>query len=290
MKKLMSFAVFCLTAFIIVSLFSCSAQTPKANLKTDIDSLSYAFGVSVTQQGLDQYMKANGVEEAYKSDFFKGFSEGSKLSKNDKKAIAYALGVEIGRQVSINMIPGINENVFGPDSTAKQSLNKSIFLEGFLAAAQNKKLLISKDIVDPFVQTKSAEIQAKLNEGIKVENQTFLDNNKTKDGVVTLPSGLQYKVVKEGAGPKPTAEDVVKVNYKGTDIKGNVFDKNDSATFVVNQVIKGWTEALQLMPVGSKYTLYVPYDLAYGEQGQRGRIQPFATLIFDVELLDIVKK
>jgi len=288
MKKLMSFAVFCLTAVIIVSLFSCSAQAPKANLKTDIDSLSYAYGITLTQ-GLEQYIQSMGVEEAYKSEFFKGFLEGSKMSKKDKKTIARIVGMGVGKQVAVDMFTGVNGNLFGPDSTATQSLNKSQLLAGFIAAAQNKKLLMQKEIASAYVQTKSEEIQNKANEPLKIENQAFLDNNKTKEGVITLPSGLQYKVQKEGAGPKPTATDVVAVRYIGTDIHGKEFDKNDSITFGLNGVIKGWTEGIQLMSVGSKYTLFVPYDLAYGERGRPG-IKPYATLIFDVELLGIVKK
>lgn len=123
--------------------------------------------------------------------------------------------------------------------------------------------------------------------------QKFLDENKAKEGVVTLPDGLQYKIVKEGTGAKPTATDIVKVHYHGTLLDGTVFDssvdRKEPATFNVSAVIKGWTEVLQLMPVGSKWTVYIPYDLAYGAQ-DRGTIKPFSTLIFDIELLDIEKK
>ena len=288
MKKLMSFAVSCLTALFIVSLYSCSNQAPKANLKTDIDSLSYAYGINFTE-GLDPYILSQGVDSAYKSEFFKGFLEGAKMSKKDKKTIARIVGMGVGKQVAVDMFTGINGNLFGPDSTATQSLNKSQFLAGFIAAAQNKKLLMQKEMASAYVQTKSEEIQNKANEPLKIENQAFLDNNKTKEGVITLPSGLQYKVQKEGTGPKPTATDVVTVKYRGTDIHGKEFDQNDSTTFALGNVIKGWTEGIQLMPVGSKYTLFVPYDLAYGERGRPG-IGPYATLIFDVELLGIVKK
>lgn len=286
MKKLVSFAVFCVSALIIVSLFSCSAQTPKANLKTDIDSLSYALGVNATV-GLDQYLQSFGIKEADKGEFMKGFLEGIKITKDDSKAFARVKGMEIGKQVAVDMFTGVSGNLFGPDST--QSLNKSQFLAGFIAAVQNKQMLIKKEEAQTYAQVKSEAIQSKVNEKLKAENQAFLENNKTKDGVITLPSGLQYKVQTTGTGAKPTAQDVVKVKYTGTDIHGKVFDSNDEATFGLDQVIKGWTEGIQLMPVGSKYTLYVPYDLGYGENGNRN-IEPYATLIFDVELLDIVKK
>jgi FKBP-type peptidyl-prolyl cis-trans isomerase len=127
----------------------------------------------------------------------------------------------------------------------------------------------------------------------KAEGEAFLAANKTKPGVITLPSGLQYKILKEGTGPKPTAADTVASNYRGTLINGTEFDSSEKhggpAKFAVGQVIKGWTEALQLMPVGSKWQLFVPSNLAYGERGAGGDIGPEATLIFDVELVSIEK-
>ncbi len=128
----------------------------------------------------------------------------------------------------------------------------------------------------------------------KKEGEAFLAANKTKPGVVTTPSGLQYKILKEGTGPKPTAADKVVCNYKGTLINGTEFDssykRGQPATFPVGQVIKGWTEALQLMPVGSKWQLFIPADLAYGERGAGNDIGPDSTLIFEVELLSIEGK
>ena len=288
MKRLMFSAVFCLTALVMVSFFSCSAQVPQANLKTDMDSLSYAYGAQITE-GLDQYLKQRGVDidnAASKEEFIKGFLEGSKINKDDKKASAHLEGLAVGKQVAADMLTNINGTIFGSDST--QSLDKSQFLAGFLASLQNKKLLISKDGIQAFVQTKTEAIQAKVNEKFKVANQAFLDENKKKEGVVVLPSGLQYKVVSQGKGEKPTAaEDTVTVKYVGTTISGKEFDKNDSISFPLDRVIKGWTEGIQLMSVGSKYTLYIPYDLAYGERGRQPNIDPYATLIFDVDLLGV---
>ncbi len=123
------------------------------------------------------------------------------------------------------------------------------------------------------------------------EGEDFLAANKTKEGVVTLPSGLQYKILKEGTGPKPTASDTVSCNYRGTLINGKEFDssykRGEPTSFPVGGVIKGWTEALQLMPVGSKWQLFIPADLAYGDRGAGGDIGPGETLIFEVELLSI---
>ena len=138
-----------------------------------------------------------------------------------------------------------------------------------------------------------AEAQAAAEANMK-EGEAFLADNKTKEGVVTLPSGLQYKILTPGTGPKPTASDTVVCNYRGTFINGTEFDssykRGQPASFPVGQVIKGWTEALQLMPVGSKWQLFIPPDLAYGQRGAGGAIGPNATLIFEVELLSIKEK
>ena len=298
MKKLMFLAVFCLTACGMGTLFSCSSQAPQANLKSDIDSLSYAYGVRATE-GLDGYLQQMGITGVAKEEFFKNFLITSKIDKKDTASInrvtenlnrikATLLGQQIGIQVSTGMFSQANEGVFGSDST--QSLNKSQYLAGFLAASQDKKLLMKKEDAQTYVQTKTEAIQAKINAPIKEKNQAFLDKNKSAAGVLTTASGLQYKVVKEGSGVKPGAEDTVFVKYVGTDIDGKKFDSSDSTHFSLDRVIKGWTEGIQLMSPGAKYTFYVPYDLAYGEQGRRPNIGPYATLIFDVELFKVHPK
>ena len=136
-----------------------------------------------------------------------------------------------------------------------------------------------------------AELQAKKHAGAKADGEAFLKANKEKEGVVTLPSGLQYQVLTEGSGEKPTLSSNVTTHYHGTTIDGNVFDssvqRGQPASFPVSGVIKGWTEALQLMPVGSKWRLFIPSELAYGERGAGDAIGPHSTLIFDVELLGI---
>ncbi len=138
------------------------------------------------------------------------------------------------------------------------------------------------------------EANKKVAEVNKKEGETFLAENKAKDGVVTLASGMQYKILKEGTGPKPTTSDSVVCNYQGTLINGKEFDssykRGQPATFPVTGVIKGWTEALQLMPVGSKWQLFIPSDLAYGDRGAGADIGPGATLVFEVELLSIEDK
>ncbi len=202
-------------------------------------------------------------------------------SKND--SVSYSLGVLIGENNKQQMkgAPGVDQ------------LNKEILIAGFLKAFKGDSVQIKP-------AKANANIQAFFSQVSKVEGEKnlkagteFLAANKTKDGVVTLPSGLQYKIIKAGTGVKPKAEDQVKCNYEGKTLEGKVFDssmkRNEPAVFPVNRVIPGWTEALQLMPIGSKWELYIPAALAYGEKGAGQDIKPNSTLIFEVELLEIVK-
>jgi FKBP-type peptidyl-prolyl cis-trans isomerase FklB len=294
MKKLSFISVLFVVVSIVLSLFSCTAQTPKANLKTEIDSLSYAFGLANTQ-GIDQDLLSQGIDSLLIKDFIAGFVEGSKINKDDKKANARMLGQQIGKNVG-SSIENISRDLLGNDTT--KVLSKSNLLAGFIDGVLNKKFLIPRDSVQNYLTATSERIKAESLEkqyaNEKAENLKYLEDNKSKEGVVTLPSGLQYKVTKEGAGAKPSATDVVKVNYVGTTIDGKEFDssvkRGEPAQFALNSVIRGWTEGIQLMSIGSKYTLYIPYDLAYGAEGRPGSIPPFATLIFDVDLLEINPK
>ena len=182
-------------------------------------------------------------------------------------------------------------NVFsGNDST--QSLSKENFLAGFMAALQKKGMNVTMEEANAYVQSKAEAIKTKATEAQFAENKAagekFLAENAKKEGVKTTSSGLQYKIIKEGNGAVPTDSSKVKVNYKGTLIDGTQFDssydRKEPTTFRANQVIKGWTEALTMMPVGSKWELYIPQDLAYGAR-EAGQIKPFSTLIFEVELV-----
>jgi len=274
-------------------LASCTAQAPKANLKSDIDSLSYMMGVSNTQ---DLRMFAEhrmGIDSLTWADFINGIEEG--INKYSKKERAYNAGVQIGQQLSADIFEGVNKQLFGDDST--QSLNKNNFLAGFFAALRNNAK-VSLEEAQEYANTRTEAIKAKAMETKYAENKAagekFLEENKAKEGVVTTESGLQYKIIKAGKGEIPTKESTVKVNYKGTLIDGTEFDssykRNTPATFRANQVIAGWTEALTMMPVGSKWELYIPQELAYGARETGGQIKPFSTLIFEVELLEIEKK
>ena len=289
MKKIVFFAAIVAAA----GLASCTSQAPKANLKSEIDSLSYMMGVTNTQGLSDFAYQRLGVDSASYTDFVRGIQDG--IHKTSKQEKAYIAGIQIGQQVSGDMIENINMQLFGNDSA--QSLSKDNFLAGFIAAVKNGAVVSVED-ARTFVETHTEAIKAKALEAKYGENKAagekFLAENKTKEGVITTESGLQYKVIKEGKGEIPTKESSVKVNYKGTLIDGTEFDssykRNAPATFRADQVIKGWTEALTMMPVGSKWELYIPQELAYGARETGGQIKPFSTLIFEVELLEIEKK
>ena len=288
MKKVSIFMAIAAAA----SLASCTAQAPKANLKSDIDSLSYSIGMAQTQ-GLKGYLTGRlDVDTAYMADFIKGLNEGA--NKTSKKDIAYMAGLQIGQQISNQMMKGINQELFGTDST--QTISRENLLAGFVAGVVGKGIM-TKEEAQTFMQTQMDAVKAKAMEKKYADNKAagekFLAENKTKEGVVTTPSGLQYKIITKGTGAIPADSSKVKVNYKGTLIDGTEFDssykRNEPATFRANQVIKGWTEALTMMPVGSKWELYIPQDLAYGARETGGQIKPFSTLIFEVELVGIEK-
>jgi FKBP-type peptidyl-prolyl cis-trans isomerase FklB len=205
--------------------------------------------------------------------------------KTDKDKASYAVGLNVGKNLqreSIDVDPAIVEqgirDALAGGKTLMTDEEVKAAMAGLKAAAQKNQ------------EAKMAQ----AGDANKKEGEAFLAANKTKEGVVTLPSGLQYKILTAGTGPKPTAADSVSCNYKGTLINGKEFDASSKhggpLTFTVGGVIKGWTEALQLMPVGSKWQLFVPADLAYGQRGAGGDIGPGATLIFEVELVSIKGK
>jgi len=199
--------------------------------------------------------------------------------KTQKEKVSYALGMNIGT--------GLHKQGV--------TMDPALVAKGLRDAMNGSKTLMSEDEARAALTQLQNDVREKMQAKSKEEGaanrkdgDTFLAMNKTKDGVVTLPSGLQYKILKEGTGPKPTATDTVACNYKGTFIDGKEFDssKGEPVSFPVNGVIKGWTEALQLMPVGSKWQLVIPGDLAYGDAGRPG-IPPASTLVFEVELVSI---
>jgi len=292
MKKLLLLvAVLCLQS----NLMDLNAQTRKAKpgeMKNQIDSIAYSLGLAQTQ-GLKNYLiNKLEVDTTFMKDFIKGLNEGTK--KLDKKENAYFAGIQIGQQIKNQMIKGINKELFGADST--KTIDVDNFMAGFIAGTLEKGQKMTMQQAQEYAQ-KNMEVLKnnsleKTYGANKLAGAKFMAENKLKEGVITTPSGLQYKIVTAGTGEVPKAESKVKVHYKGTMLDGTEFDssykRNEPATFEAGQVIKGWTEALTMMPVGSKWILYIPQELAYGSR-EAGPIKPFSTLIFEVELLSIEK-
>ena len=276
-----------------ISFNSCGNSTPKADLKTDLDTLSYAIGMAQTQGLKDFLVGRMGVDTVYMDQFIKGLNDGANAG-DDKGKSAYYAGIQIGQQISQQMVKGINHELFGNDSTKTISLKN--FLAGFVTGTTGKKGIYTVEQAGSVAQQKMSAVKAKFLEKEfgpnKEAGEKFLAENKKKADVKTLPSGLQYKVIKEGTGAMPKDTSLVKVNYEGRTIDGKVFDstyKNKQPVNLrANQVIKGFTEALVHMPAGSAWEIYIPQNLAYGER-QAGEIKPFSTLIFKVELLSIEK-
>lgn len=307
-------------------------QVNPVSIQTANDSILYAYGASLAEQGLEQYLvqlkvitdttetsvKYNNLiadattpkekerlnkELQSKLDsintsnaqniemLLKGITE--RLQVSDQN-FAYAKGLEVGDQLN-RMSVEFSKQVLGNDES--QKINTEAILLGLTAALKKQPLLIANS--NELIQNKITASQEKAQEEKKKESaeviakgEKFMAENATKPGVVVLPDGLQYKVIKQGTGAIPTTEDQVKVHYHGTLIDGTVFDssvdRGEPITFGVTQVIPGWTEALQMMPVGSKWMLYIPYSLAYGDR-DGGPIPAYSNLIFEVELLGIEK-
>ena len=205
--------------------------------------------------------------------------------KTQKDKVSYAIGLNIGKS-------------FRKDAV---DVNSAVFARGVKDAITGAKPLLTDEELKVVLTELQAELKKRQDDVTRAAGETnqkagdaFLAENKTKEGVVALPSGLQYKIITAGTGPKPAETDSVVCNYRGTLLDGTEFDssykRGQPATFPVNGVIKGWTEALQLMPVGSKWQLFVPPDLAYGARGAGGEIGPNATLLFEVELISIQEK
>lgn len=293
MKKLSLFVAVALA----VGFSSCSGQSSKGNLENSVDSLSYAIGMARTQ-GLDQFLMQQGIDSAHVVDFVKGFNEGA--TKLDSKDAAYIIGLQVGQMVSKQWVEGFNRQIFGNDST--QTLSREQMLAGFVAGTLGREDVMTRMQAQTYMSTEMDAIREKTLAvefaDNKAAGEKFLAENKTKEGVQTTPSGLQYKIITKGNGPVPADTNRVQVNYRGTLIDGTEFDssyklkdkngKSKPAVFSPKQVIKGWGEALTMMPVGSKWELYIPYELAYGSRNT-GKIKPFSALIFEVEVVGIAK-
>ena len=257
------------------SMILCSAQT----------STTPPAGTTAPKKSTAAPAKAGTASKTMASKAATKPSTGPLSLTTDKDKTSYAIGLDLGNKLKSQSI----------------DVDTSVLMRGMNDGISGTKPLMSEEDMRTSLTALSTQIRAKqtamlkdLSEKNKSEGDAFLAENKSKEGVVALPSGLQYKILKAGDGPKPAASDSVVCNYKGTLISGKEFDssykRGQPATFPVSGVIKGWTEALQLMPVGSKWQLFIPPDLAYGDRGAGADIQPDSTLIFEVELMSIQPK
>lgn len=278
-------------AFIAISCHVINAQNSISTitLETRSDSIGYGVGLAQSQYAVNPNMQLSNEQRKM---FLKGLMEAQAKTEADSLQKAYYMGLAQGLQFVDENFEQFNKQLF--EEEADQYIRKEIFLAGLEDGISGGNTKLGMDTLNQFldrvVGEAQAEVKAKKYTDNKKAGEDFLKANKKKKGVKTLPSGLQYKVITKGKGKTPKEDDTVKVHYKGTLIDGTEFDssyaRNEPAKFGVKSVIKGWTEALQLMPVGSKWEIYVPYNLAYGDKEIGSNIKPFSALIFEIELLD----
>lgn len=261
-------------------------------LKTSSDSLSYVAGINFTNGLMDYLKQSQGMDSVSIDDFVRGFQDMIN-SGDDPKMKAYATGMDIANRLKSQMLTRMKEEF----TDSPDSIVNALVYRGFVDALRNDTTLFTADDAMSLFREKSAADQKAKTEKLYGENrragEQFLADNAKKDSVIVLPSGLQYKVLVKGEGEVPQRTDKVLVNYEGKLIDGTVFDSSSKhgskpASFRPDQVIAGWTEALTMMPVGSKWQLFIPQQLAYGERNA-GQIKPFSALIFTVELVGIDK-
>ena len=286
MKKLNIIMAVVLVA--AVAFTSCNKnKTSLPTLKTQNDSLNYAFGLANGDGVKNYYIKGDSAKKAIEQ-LLAGVNEGLKGKVEKENTELTELGTKIGTALKEQKKTGLMG-----DSSLKVDIK--LIKQGLVNGLRGSKVQMTAKDAQEYLQKTMSGLQAKKMEKLYGANKAagvkFLADNAKKPGVITTASGLQYEVIKKGTGALPTDNDKVKVNYKGTLIDGTEFDSNtgkEPLVFQANQVIKGWTEALKLMPVGSKYKLYIPQELAYAS-ADRGKIKPFSALIFEVELISIEK-
>jgi len=270
-----------------------SVSIAKQVLASDGDSIAYLFG-TFQSNGLKNYLavQLNVDTVNNMNDFCRGVLDRIAVDPGDKAAAAYQTGMQIGGQIE-TMAESLSKDYYAaePDKRISASVVANAILSA-LTGQNEYSIQQAQTLFQEKMTARQAENKEKLYGANREAGEKWLTDNATKEGVVTLPSGLQYKVLAKGDGEVPAPTQKVKVNYEGRLIDGTVFDssykRNQPSTFGVNQVIKGWTEALCMMPVGSKWEVYIPYSLAYGDRDS-GQIKPYSALIFTVELLGIEK-
>lgn len=257
----------------------CGTKAKTIELKNFTDSLNYAFGV-LNGNDIRTYVLANDSDGVMFKEFIDAINKGLKANVQNPQLVS--MGENIGKQIKAQEATGLI-GVEGLDTDFE------LIKQGFVNGMYRKFGEWDEVGANVYIQTTINNIKYG---DTKAEGERFLEENKLKEGVIVTESGLQYEVLKMGKGQKPSATDRVKVHYHGTLINGTVFDssveRGEPITFGLNQVIAGWTEGVQLMPVGSKFRFYIPQQLAYGDR-EAGKIPPYSTLIFEVELLDIEK-
>lgn len=268
-------------------------DTAPVTLATSSDTLSYVAGKAITNGLLPFLKQQHGIDSTTMSDFMRGMVE-MLNSGDDAKSKAYSVGLTIGSQMKVTLL----SNAKSEFQDTPDSIVDAIVYRGIIDALNNDTTVFTQEAAEELFKTmretnKEAKTE-KLYGANRNAGRAYLAENAKKDSVVTLPSGLQYKVLVKGEGEVPQRTDKVLVHYEGRLIDGKVFDSSSRhgskpATFRADQVIKGWTEALTMMPVGSKWQLFIPYELAYGERGAGQDIKPYSALIFDVELVGIDK-
>lgn len=298
MKK---YILFALCACITLGAGAANKKTSKKKGKKEqpvevvdtvsVDTFSYHYG-RASSNGLKGFLAQRmGVDTTYIADFLKGFEQ-TAFTEADKREKARLAGIEIRQQVEEQVFPSANKQV----NDSVDVMNKQLFVQGFRDGFSGQNATVSMDSTQALVKKQmdyyqNVKMEKKYGAN-RIAGEEFLKANAKKDSVKVTPSGLQYKILTVGTGELPTKEDKVKVNYEGHLIDGTEFDssykRNKPVTFPVGQVIAGWTEALCMMPVGSKWMIYVPQNLAYGAREQ-AKIPPFSCLIFTVELLEIEK-
>lgn len=296
----MKFATLVLCLLIAVSTSAANTKKKSKKAKKEevvekVDTVSmadfsYAYGIAQTNGLVNYLAQRMGVDTAYMSDFLQGFEQ-TEMTDADKKEKARLAGIEIRQQVENQIVKQVNRQI----NDSIDLLHKDLFVQGFRESLAGTARLTSDSaqaIANKQIEYyQKVKMEAKYGQN-RIDGENFLKANAKKDSVQTTASGLQYKILTVGTGATPTANQKVKVNYEGRLLDGTVFDssykRGKPAEFACSQVIKGWTEALTMMPVGSKWELYIPQELGYGAR-EAGKIPPLSTLIFTVELLEIVK-
>ncbi|MBO5676807.1 MAG: FKBP-type peptidyl-prolyl cis-trans isomerase [Bacteroidaceae bacterium] len=280
------------------ALFTACDKTGNVTIKTDVDTIAYELGMAASPADmLPTFLVRMGSDSASVAEYLKGFKEGLALS-DDAKSVAYELGKQHGMQTKQQMIANVSEQIFGEG--AEETLDVQLFLAGFLDMIEGKSRLVvdSVEITQQMAQMELQQrVQDKMNERARVEyapnkqaGEEFLAAKAKEEGVVALSNGVLYKVIKEGKknGKKPALTDKIKVAYKGMTIDGEEFDSSESVEFPLASMIEGWKIAIPEMTEGSKWEIYIPQELAYGERGSMPSIKPFSALVFEVELFNVV--